>query len=283
MIRRCVLQPDTAFAPRGCESPIDVFWFPLDGNRVDGPAAVREELSLVVTADERSQWSRLRLPTLRDRRLAARGMLRCLLSALLHVEPQRIILERGEAGKPSIAWPSARLHFNVSHSDELAAIAVSPTSAVGIDVERISELLSPQTLERLCQHDSLLRGGLLQGRSPSTRELLDAWVREEARRKATGVGWSGVPIGGEADPNRAADLALVSETIVEPLSAPGEDCVAALAIADRSATRLPRVRQWTLSAREIAGGTLTLHAERRVDEASLTFRSADAVCPATYC
>ncbi len=293
MIHRCVLPPELDSSRENADSPIDVFWFSLDETLA---ASDPDAMSNIVTADEAAQFSRLRVETVRRRRVAARTMLRCLLSAVLHVGPRRIVFERGTAGKPSIVWPWTRLHFNVSHSEGLAVVAVSRTVPVGIDVEVISKLLSPETLTRLCgQHavrsdlrlggsPALPDGASRQGdtRSASDRELLESWVGEEARRKATGVGWSGVPIGGEAASDETRDARLFDETVLSSLSVPLPNHVAAVALADRARTTLPDVRQWWVSAGDLSAGTLALHAqclgEDSSDESSLT-----PVRSATYC
>ncbi|HKO39194.1 MAG TPA: hypothetical protein VJU14_12580 [Solirubrobacterales bacterium] len=63
--------------------------------------------------------------------------LRRVLAVYLREQPQEIELTRGKHGKPRLAADSARLEFNLSHSGDLALVAVSGTLEVGIDVERM--------------------------------------------------------------------------------------------------------------------------------------------------
>lgn len=65
------------------------------------------------------------------------GVLRRVLAVYLDEEPRRIRLERGEHGKPRLADPQGRLRFNLSHSGEIALVAVSGELEVGVDVERV--------------------------------------------------------------------------------------------------------------------------------------------------
>lgn len=285
MIHRCALQPEPDVTELA--SPIDVFWLSLDALNVSA-------LTGVLSVDERFQLSRLRIEKVRRRRMAARAMLRCLLSAFLHVEPHRILIERGEAGKPSVAWPETPIQFNLSHSEALLAIAVSQTVPVGIDVEVLSDLLSPLTLARLCVTEEskklhcdqfgerIFPPAQLTCGDRSDRELLDAWVQEEARRKATGAGWFGVPIGGDAEPGSQRDSQLLDRTAVQSILTPVSNFLAALAIDDPERTAQPVVRPWWVSADEISSGTLNLHAQRLGDE-SLGERFVADVRSATYC
>ena len=65
------------------------------------------------------------------------GALRRVLAVYLDSEPRRIRLERGEHGKPRLAGAEGRLRFNLSHSGEIALVAVSGEFEVGVDVERV--------------------------------------------------------------------------------------------------------------------------------------------------
>jgi phosphopantetheinyl transferase len=71
-------------------------------------------------------------------RLAASpDALRRALAVYLGEAPERIQLTEGEHGKPRLADPEAQLRFNLSHSGEVALVAVSGAVEVGVDVERL--------------------------------------------------------------------------------------------------------------------------------------------------
>eukprot|EP00534_Pseudo-nitzschia_fraudulenta_P007117 CAMPEP_0201188844 /NCGR_PEP_ID=MMETSP0851-20130426/136472_1 /ASSEMBLY_ACC=CAM_ASM_000631 /TAXON_ID=183588 /ORGANISM="Pseudo-nitzschia fraudulenta, Strain WWA7" /LENGTH=123 /DNA_ID=CAMNT_0047474559 /DNA_START=129 /DNA_END=496 /DNA_ORIENTATION=- len=64
--------------------------------------------------------------------------LRDILARYLDVEPAEIVYESGEFGKPNIIRGQAgELRFNLTHSSELAVVAVSMGMEVGVDIERI--------------------------------------------------------------------------------------------------------------------------------------------------
>lgn len=93
--------------------------------------------------------------------VAARWALRRVLGRYLAEEPAEIELRLGSRGKPLLAAPGPPLRFNLSHSGELALIAVSGEREVGVDVEAI-------------------------GARPA--EFYAEWTRREATAKCHGAG-----------------------------------------------------------------------------------------------
>ncbi len=89
-------------------------------------------------------------------------------------------------GKPVL--PADCPHFNLSHSDDLALLAVSASGPVGIDLEQIRPDLEWMPLARRYFH--LDEWQALTGLPPNQqREAFFAvWVRKEAWLKALGVG-----------------------------------------------------------------------------------------------
>lgn len=66
-----------------------------------------------------------------------RWALRQVLARYLNEDPAEIELRTGEHGKPALADPAATLRFNLSHSGELALVAVTQGREVGVDVQKI--------------------------------------------------------------------------------------------------------------------------------------------------
>jgi 4'-phosphopantetheinyl transferase len=118
-------------------------------------------------AGERERAARLARPHGRRRWVAARWALRGVLARYLGREPGTIELRFGERGKPMLADTSSPLRFNLSHSGELALVAVSRDREVGVDVQRI-------------------------GSRPA--DFYVEWTRREAVAKCHGVGlWAPPP------------------------------------------------------------------------------------------
>lgn len=172
-----VLQPPPASVPALGSSELHVWAFLLDQ---PGPSA-----GDLLSAEERQRANRYQLEENRNRFIAARGTLRQILSAYTHIRPEAIVFEYGEHGKPGIRQPSG-LHFNLSHSHDLALVAVTRVGPVGIDVEHIRAVRRFLDIART--HYFEWEQGILE--TMSERDQLHAffwgWTRTEAYVKAVG-------------------------------------------------------------------------------------------------
>ena len=140
-----------------------------------------EPFAATLSAGERERVARLRDA---GPWIVARGTLRALLGARLGVAPERVVLGAGPHGKPEV--PGARLRFNLSHTSELAVIALADGFEVGVDAERLAR--SSRAVER-----TLTPGerAALAGEADRHTALLRVWCRKEALAKAGGggLGW----------------------------------------------------------------------------------------------
>jgi 4'-phosphopantetheinyl transferase len=117
------------------------------------------------------------------RRELANAAQRRLLAAYTRVAPDALEVSREPRGKPVL--DDGSLQFNLSHSGELALVAITRCSPVGVDLEHQRELHDPSALaRRICTPAE--REHLLS--SPDADALLRLWVRKEAVIKATGEG-----------------------------------------------------------------------------------------------
>ncbi|HEY1014314.1 MAG TPA: 4'-phosphopantetheinyl transferase superfamily protein [Herpetosiphonaceae bacterium] len=140
---------------------------------------------------ERERAARFRFERDRQPWIAARAALRRILGAYLGLDPRLVRFALGPQGKPGLdpALHPEPLHFNLSHSHQLMALALAGRP-VGVDVER----------ERFeLDHAGLAAGAF----SPTERAALAAlpaderpraffriWARKEAFIKALGAGLS---------------------------------------------------------------------------------------------
>jgi len=135
----------------------------------------------------------LRLGRLSDgkSRILATGdrmVLRILLSMLTSAAPKRLMIQTGSAGKPYLE--GTPLHFNISHSSNLLAIALSNVS-VGIDVERLdtsSEVLEIARTVFAADELAWLEPLSVMCR---LRKFTELWSLKEAHLKRLGVGLAG--------------------------------------------------------------------------------------------
>jgi 4'-phosphopantetheinyl transferase len=91
-----------------------------------------------LASDERERSARFRLERDRQRFIVARGVLRELLARYFQTDPGRVSFVYNAFGKPHLGPEfGGRLKFNLSHSAELALIAVAVDSDVGVDLEYV--------------------------------------------------------------------------------------------------------------------------------------------------
>ena len=153
-------------------------------------AQYKENLTSVLSAEEKHRSSRFFQPTDRERFVLRRGLLRIILSGYTGFLPSTIQFGHEYNGKPVLPSSSAgrALHFNLSHSNGVAVYAVSAWGEVGIDVEQIRNL--PDWQDFVQEHFSNREQAVLR-RIPENRRLeafYRGWTRKEAYLKATGQG-----------------------------------------------------------------------------------------------
>ncbi|WP_086998394.1 4'-phosphopantetheinyl transferase family protein [Rhizobium sullae] len=160
---------------------IDIWTWSLD--------AVDPDLAAMLSSEEIARASRFVQARDCHRFIAGRAGLRRILARYLAVAPRRLGLTYNAFGKPQIAGSNRRqLHFNLSHTETTAMLAVSDHYHVGIDIETIKPLkediaghfFSPKEYMTL---KMLAPEAYLQG-------FYCLWTRKEAFLKALGVGLS---------------------------------------------------------------------------------------------
>ncbi|MEW6305682.1 MAG: 4'-phosphopantetheinyl transferase superfamily protein [Verrucomicrobiota bacterium] len=146
------------------------------------------EFERLLSGDERARAARFHFPRDHRRFVTGRGFLRKLLGNYLHLDPRQIFFFYGRNGKPRLTPvpDSAVLHFNVSHSDDLALIAVTRDCEIGIDVEHIRPITeADQIAARFFTPRELAQWRALPPEL-RTEAFFNCWTRKEACLKANG-------------------------------------------------------------------------------------------------
>jgi 4'-phosphopantetheinyl transferase len=140
-------------------------------------------------AEERHRAERIRRPGESRRWIGSRLALRNVLARYLDEDADAIQLTTGPHGKPELV--DRRPHFNLSHSGEIALVAVSEEIEVGVDIERIdpgrdflaiaARALGPDAVAALQATEAAERGNA----------FYDLWARREALLKCGGGGLAG--------------------------------------------------------------------------------------------
>jgi phosphopantetheinyl transferase len=147
-------------------------------------------LALLTEGDE-AYLARLHIPAVRMTATAARVLLRLGLSRAVSrsIAPSEWRFETTEQGKPVVAKPFPDLKFSVSHVDQLAVVAISPSLTIGIDAESIDQSLSPDIVHSFCHSDEQISLGNVPV-PQRTREFIRLWTLKEAYTKMIGGGHS---------------------------------------------------------------------------------------------
>lgn len=147
-----------------------------------------------LSPEEKSRAERFKFELHRNRFIASHGFMRKVLARYLNIEADKIEYLNGEKGKPCLADSSYYnlngLQFNLSHTQDLAILAVTKNAALGIDIEynnrktdwkgickRFFTVPEQQALFSLAEEQQEIA-------------FFDLWTRKEAYMKVLGTGLS---------------------------------------------------------------------------------------------
>ena len=147
-----------------------------------------EEFRALLSPDERERAARFRVERGADRYTVGRGALRILLGRYTDAPPASLVFQYNGFGKPELA--GSGVCFNLSHSHEIALLAVARGRPVGVDVERIrEEVMIDRIADRFfAPAEAQAIAALPYGQQ--TRAFFNCWTRKEAWIKARGEGLS---------------------------------------------------------------------------------------------
>lgn len=184
----CWTAPPQALATE----PERVYIFRL---RLDLPEDRLADLRAYLSPDELARANRYRSPRDGARFTAAHGQLREILSGYTQVNPKKIDFCTGERGKPALIPLNAPV-FNLSHSAELALLAVAPAGTdLGVDVEAVRAHVEFESMARRFFAPGEVAALLALPTDQRTTAFFACWTRKEAYMKARGLGLA-IPLDG---------------------------------------------------------------------------------------
>jgi 4'-phosphopantetheinyl transferase len=148
-----------------------------------------EPAAAVLSDEELARARRLRISTHRDRFVVCRGALRRILGTWLNIPAADVEFQYGAFGKPLLR-DRVTPHFNVTHSEHRALIAICQQHPVGIDIERVRQLEDFSQLAIIVFNDRERRQMEALSSSEKAPVFFRGWSRKEAYFKATGAGLS---------------------------------------------------------------------------------------------
>jgi 4'-phosphopantetheinyl transferase len=145
---------------------------------------------------ERARASRFVFACDRKRFIASHCALREILAHYTSQSPSEIAYDENAFGKPTLTYDAGRratVTFSLSHSKDIAAVAVSTSSSIGVDVEICSLPQDYLGVARTVFSPEENRAITDMPLDRHARAFFTCWTRKEAYLKALGVGFSSDP------------------------------------------------------------------------------------------
>ncbi len=130
----------------------------------------QEDVEALLSETERARAQSIKNQAAKRIYQRARAAKRLILAGYLGIEPAQLELDAGHRGKPFIAAPESDLQFNLTHSGELAMLAVTRGTEIGLDAEQLRA------------RNGLLRIAERMFGAPIAQSLKDLGEKERQRR-----------------------------------------------------------------------------------------------------
>ena len=106
------------------------------------------------------------------------------------IEPQNIIITKNKYGKPYLLQNKLELYFNLSHSNNLAILAIAKNHPVGVDIEQIIQFENLEPIVKRFFTKNEYKNFISLPKNKRLVAFYEIWTRKEAYIKAIGKGLS---------------------------------------------------------------------------------------------
>lgn len=156
---------------------------------LDQPDESLRRFRQTLEPDELNRAGRFHFERHRRHFIVARGFLRSVVARYLETQPEALRFSYGAYGKPALASEHV-LRFNLSHSHEVALLAVALDAELGVDVEHIrADFASEEIARRFFSRAEVEVFNALP-KEEQVAAFFRCWTRKEAYIKAIGKGLS---------------------------------------------------------------------------------------------
>jgi len=141
--------------------------------------------------DEKNRAERFKFDIHRKRFIASHGFVRAVLAKYLSVKANEIEYFIGEQGKPFLSDSNQnKLQFNLSHTQDVAILAVTKSAAVGIDIEHKDRKTDWKGICKRFFTEPEQQALFSLPDKQQRNTFFDLWTRKEAYMKVLGTGLS---------------------------------------------------------------------------------------------
>ncbi len=122
--------------------------------------------------------------------IASHGFLHSALSYYLDISAEDILFDYGHNGKPQLLQEQNpdNIQFNLSHSGNLAILAICKTQALGVDIESIQRRTDWQGVMKRFFTPNEQQAIMKLPEEQQKAAFYTVWTRKEAHMKVTGEG-----------------------------------------------------------------------------------------------
>lgn len=167
-----------------------LIWF-IEPETIQDPARLNRFLQWL-SPEERAQHQRFRFDKHRHTYLVSHALMRGALSLSTQVDPAQFAFNTNSYGKPFIVAPAQEqtVNFNLSHTEGLAAVAISRHIELGVDVENKHRQDMTQSLAEHFFAPEECQAVAQSSEHERTIKMLEFWTLKESYIKAVGQGLS---------------------------------------------------------------------------------------------
>jgi 4'-phosphopantetheinyl transferase len=189
-----VLFPLSSWSPAPAIFPLQPGWAYIFRIPLDNPHPLPGDPWQVLSPFEQERALRLRAGELRQHFVYAHYAVRQILATYLRCSPTAVQFSYGPHGKPSLA-DGAPVRFNLTHSDQLALLAISTDQEIGVDIENTTRHVDHASIARRFFSPPEASAIAMLPPEQQVGAFFACWTRKEAYIKARGGGLS-IPLDG---------------------------------------------------------------------------------------
>ena len=144
-----------------------------------------------MSAEEKQRANRYKFAEHKNRFIIFHGFMREVLAQYIDIKPAAIRYSKGEKGKPYLENPLVTpLQFNLSHTKDIAILAIASQGEVGVDIENLDRKTDWQGIVKRFFTDQEQQVLFALPEDKQRHAFYELWTRKEAYMKVLGTGLS---------------------------------------------------------------------------------------------